>query len=112
MSKFEDDVKHFAEESVLRIVAEGGWIMPNYENRIKIPASIQEDVWGMIDQESLKKKLADRIEAELADRIVNHLASEIATDIKKVLSIPERREALRAVARENIDRICNPKKED
>jgi hypothetical protein len=43
----------------------------------------------------------------LADKIINHIAAEISTDIKKLLSVSERREALRSVARENLDRICS-----
>ncbi len=54
----------------------------------------------------IKAALAVRLEAELADRIVTLMASEIATDVKQILSVKERREAIRAVTRENLDRIC------
>ena len=39
--------------------------------------------------------------------MVNHMAAELATDIKQILSVQERREALRALAREHMDSIMS-----
>lgn len=36
---------------------------------------------------------------------MNHMAAELATDIKQILSVKERREALRALAREHMDAV-------
>jgi predicted transcriptional regulator len=63
------------------------------------------EVWAMVDRDALKLRLKERIEAELADRIVNHIAAELATDIKRILSVTERREAIRSLAREHMDSI-------
>ena len=63
------------------------------------------EVWAMVDSDALKLRLKERIEAELADRIVNHIAAELATDIKQILSVTERREAIRSLAREHMDSI-------
>lgn len=77
-----------------------------YSGMITVPQDFIQDVWDSMDKESIKQKLADRLESELVDRIVNHMAAEISTDIKQVLSVKERREAIRSVCRDNIDSIC------
>jgi len=107
MTDFETAVKHAAEQAVLKIISEGNWVQPDYRNRFEMPKEFMADIWKMVDVEKLKAKMAGRLEAELADRIMNHMAAEIATDVKKLLSDSERREALRAVVRENLDRICS-----
>jgi hypothetical protein len=109
MSNLKTAIKHAAESAVLRIIADGSWIAPDYNNRFKIPASMLAHVWSLVDVEKIKARMAERIEEEMADRIVNHMAAELATDIKKILSVKERREALRAVAREHMDDILKGK---
>lgn len=105
MSEFEAKVKEAAERAVLKILMEGSWITPDYNSRFKIPTDMLADVWKMVDVEAVKRRMAIRLQEELADRVVNHMAAEIATDVKQILSVQERREALRAVVRENLDRI-------
>ena len=102
---FEQAVKAAAEKSVLRILAEGNWVMSSYEHRFKIPADFMADVWGLVDGQKIKAQLAEKLENELAERIINMMAAEIATDVKQILSVKERREALRAHARQHIDSI-------
>lgn len=105
MSEFETAIAQAAQKSVLKIISEGNWLSPDYAARFKIPADMLAEVWSMVDIEGLKRKMADRIESELADRIVNHMAAELATDIKQILSVAERREAIRNVAREHLNHI-------
>jgi predicted transcriptional regulator len=105
MSKIEQHLKEAAEKSILKIITDGGWIQPDYANRLKLPQDLVNAVWSMVDQDALKQRLKERIERELADRVVNHIAAELATDIKQILSIPERREAIRALAREHMESI-------
>ena len=109
MADFETQVKQLAEKAVLSMFAKAeNWVQPDYSNRVKIPASLMAEVWSLVNVEKIKKQMAARLEQELADRIVNHMAAELATDVKQILkqSVAERREALRAVCRENMDRIC------
>lgn len=107
MADFESQVKALAEKAVLSMFAKAeNWVQPDYSNRVKIPPSLMADVWALVNVEKIKKQMAERLEKELADRIVNHMAAELATDMKQILSVTERREALRAVCRENMDRIC------
>ena len=106
MSEFESAIASAAQKAVLKVITEGSWIQPDYSNRFKLPAEILQQVWAMVDVESIKKHMADRIESELADRIVNHMAAELATDIKQLLSVPERRESIRHVAREHLSHIA------
>jgi hypothetical protein len=105
MSDIEQAIKVAAEKAVLHFVSEGGWVMPDYNSRIKLPPDFMQDIWNMVDREKIKKAMAHRLEEELADRIVNHMAAEIATDIKQILSVQERREKLRAIVREHMDEI-------
>lgn len=105
MSEFEKAISQAAQNSVLKAISDGNWIQADYANRFKLPPEMLAQVWAMVDIEGLKRKMADRIESELADRIVNHMAAELATDIKQLLSVPERREAIRSVAREHLSHI-------
>ena len=103
MGNFEQAVKEAAERAVLRLVADGSWIQPNYESRMKVPPEWIAQMWAMVDADALRRKIAARVEDELAERMVAHMAAELATDIKQILSVKERREALRALARSHID---------
>lgn len=101
----EQKIKAAAEQAVLNFVQSGGWLLPNYESRLKIPADWFADCWRLVDSDALKSKIAERLESELADRMVNHMAAELATDIKQILSVQERREMLRGLARQHMDAI-------
>ena len=105
MSDFEDKVQRAAELAVLKFIGDGGWLMPNYEARLKIPQEWLAECWRLVDADKLRAQIAARLEAELADRVVNHMAAELATDIKQILSVQERREALRSVVRDNLDKL-------
>lgn len=105
MTDFEQAVKAAAEKAVLKFIQEGGWLMPNYESRLKVPAEWMAECWNLIDSGELKARIAERLESELADRMVNHMAAELATDIKQILSVQERREMLRGLARDHMDEI-------
>jgi rhamnose utilization protein RhaD (predicted bifunctional aldolase and dehydrogenase) len=103
---FEQEALQAIQKSVLKVLSSGNWIGPDHGSRIKIPPEYIQEAWEKVDHERIKCQLAERIEKDLADRIVNHLAAEMATDIKSILSVKERREALRAIAREHIEKIC------
>jgi hypothetical protein len=98
-------IKVAAEKAVLKIISDGSWIAPDYANRFKIPREMLEDVWKLVDIEKVKRAMASRLEEELANRIINRMAEEISTDVKQILSVTERREALRHVAREHMNEI-------
>lgn len=105
MNEFDQQVKAAAEKAVLQFIGSGGWLLPNYESRLKIPAEWIADCWRMVDADRLKEQIAQRLESELADRMVNHMATELATDIKQILSVKERREMLRGLARQHMDAV-------
>lgn len=102
---FETAITAAAQKAILKMVMDGSWVAPEYNNRFKVPPDLLADVYKLIDRDKLMKAIAARLEHELADRIVNHMAAEIATDIKQILSVKERREALRHIAREHMDAI-------
>lgn len=105
MTDFDKQVKEAAEKAVLHFVSSGGWLLPNYESRLKVPAEWMAEAWRLVDADKVRAQLAARLESELADRMVNLMAAELATDIKQILSVKERREALRALAREHMDAV-------
>lgn len=105
MRDFELEIKNAAEKAVLKIVSDGGWVAPDYANRFKIPADFMADIWKLVDVEKIKTNMAKILEQELAERVINSMAAEIATDVKSILSVKERREALRHYARQNMDNI-------
>lgn len=108
---FEQAVKTAAEQAVLKFVRDGGWLMPNYDSRFKVPASWIQSCWELVDRDALKRQIASRLESELADRMVNMMAAELATDVKQILSDKERREKLRSLARDHMDSIMQSNKE-
>ena len=105
MTDFENSVKEAAEKAVLKFIQDGGWLLPNYDSRLKVPVEWIAECWRLVDSAKLQAKIAERLESELADRMVNHMAAELATDIKQILSVTERREMLRGLAREHMDAV-------
>ena len=106
MSDFEKDLMNSIKCAITNQVNETDFLQIPYDKKVKIPDEFMQKAWGLVDQEALMIKLAKRLEDELIDRMVNHMAAEIATDIKQVLGVKERREAIRSLARDNIDKLC------
>jgi predicted transcriptional regulator len=101
----EDRVKQHAENAVVEFISSSGWLQPDYNKRITVPADILESAWKLVDRDMIIAQLKERIERELADRLINHIAAEMATDVKQLLGVPERREAIRALARTHLESI-------
>lgn len=106
MTDLELAIKSSAEKAVLKLISDGNWIDSYSVGKIKLPAEFMADIWKLVDIDKVKERFAQRVEIELADRLVNSIATEMSTDIKQLLSVSERREAIRALARENIKAIC------
>lgn len=106
MTGLEKKISDAANKAVLHVITSGDWIKPTYKDRVPIPQEFIQEAWQLVDQDKVKSQIAKRIEEELANKIINHMAAEIGSDIKKVLSITERREAIRSLVRENINEIC------
>lgn len=102
---FEDKLKETIQHQIIASIHKADLLSLRYDDRFKIPEGFIAECWGLIDKEQLKADLSARLKDELIDRLVNHMAAEIATDIKQVLSVKERREAVRHVVRENIDTL-------
>jgi len=93
------------ENAVIKLASSGNWIEPDYANRFKLPKEFLQEAWKMVDIEKVKIQLKARLEEEMVDKIIHSMAAEITTDIKSILSNNDRRESLRAVVRENFDRL-------
>ena len=102
---FEERVTQELQTSLLKSIRDNDLVAPSYNQRLKIPQEVVEDCWNMVDIGKVKEQIAELIESQLAERIVNSIAAELATDIKQILSVKERREAIRSLARNNMDAI-------
>jgi len=102
---FTNQITSAVQSAVLRFLSSDNWLLPDYNSRVKVPPELIAQAWALVDVSKIKALLAKRIEQELADRIMNHLATEMATDIKQILGVQERREKLRSIAREHIETI-------
>lgn len=105
MLSLEEKIKAAAENAVLKHIEGGVWLAQDYSTRFKVPEEWMVECWKLVDKDRLRKQLTERLEAELADRMVNHMAAELATDVKQILSVKERREMLRGLAREHMESI-------
>lgn len=104
---FEQKLVQGVQQIILKNLADGSFLMPDYSTRFKIPADFVASIWAGMDKDRLRQQITERIESELAERIVNQMAAELATDIKQILSVKERREALRAIARAHMESIMS-----
>lgn len=112
MSAFETEVKKAAEKAVLKLISEGNWLSHDYNSRFKVPTEWVQRCWELVDKDKLQSHFARRLEEELANRMVNHMAAEITTDVKHILSDKERRESLRALARNHMEAIMGSKQKE
>jgi hypothetical protein len=67
MSDFDQQVKAAAEKAVLQFIGSGGWLLPNYESRLKIPAEWIADCWRLVDADRLKQQIVDPAEVVLLE---------------------------------------------
>lgn len=102
---FDKKLQEVVQGQIIASIHKADLLQLRYDERFKLPESFIQDCWSLIDKDELKAQLSKRLEAELIDRLVNHMAKEIATDIKQILSVKERREAVRSVVRDNFDSL-------
>lgn len=102
---FDKKLIEVVQNQIVNSIQKADLLQLRYDERFKLPDYFIQECWDLVDKESLKANLAKRIESELVDRLINSIASEMATDIKQVLSVKERREAVRQVVRDNIDAL-------
>ena len=105
MIDFESKMLNSIKNSMSKQIDKIDFIAINYQDRFAIPQDFINQAWELVDQKALIQGIANRLECELVDRVVNQFAAEIATDIKQVLSVKERREAIRSLVRDNIDQL-------
>lgn len=95
------------EESLVKMIREGALLQPDYANRIKIDAAFVKEVYNQIDFNGVMAKLKPMLEERCAELILAAMATEITSDVKQLLSHKERREMLRSIVRENMDRLMS-----
>ncbi len=90
------------EHAMIKIVSDGGFIQPKYENRLVIEPAMLRAAWNAVDRDAVIKQLASRATDRVADTIFNAMATEIATDVKQIMSNKELREDVRALIRDRM----------
>lgn len=93
--EFEDAILSAAKQSIVKMFTDGNFVMPDYANRVKIPADLVSQVYGLIDFDEVLKILRPRINELVADRIAAAMSQELTTDVKRILSHEPTRLALR-----------------
>jgi len=104
--EFTVNVVRAVEHAVIKLLSKGDWLTIDYQSRPQIGGDLLRRAWATVDLDRVLAKLRERIEDMLVERICNAMATELATDVKQLLSVPERREAIRAVAREHLSQIA------
>lgn len=95
------------EDALVKMIREGQLLQPDYKNRIMVDAEFVKQVYAQIDYKRVLSLLGPMLEQRAADLILGAMATEITTDVKQLLSHKERREMLRSVIRENLDKIMS-----
>ncbi|MFA5129240.1 MAG: hypothetical protein WC445_04805 [Patescibacteria group bacterium] len=101
-----------AQQSVLKIVTEGNWIEPKYENRLSLPDGFVKEVWRRLDKNRIQELIAKEVENRLAEKLANFMMQEFAGEIRTFLhDNPGVKEAAIATARERLAELVKPKEE-
>jgi hypothetical protein len=94
-----------ATESVISLFKRGDLLMPDYHNRVKIPADLVQRIYAQIDHDKVVRIMGDQINEMVATKITNAMVTEITGDVKHVLSHGPTRERLRLVVATEIEKI-------
>jgi DNA primase large subunit len=86
-----------ATKAIIKHLDEG--VSIPYQSKFQVPNDFFASVWEKVDKEKVKHHMAENLEKDLADKVSNKLAQELSTDIKQLLSDKEKREDIRAYAR-------------
>lgn len=94
--------------AVLKIVAEGDWIEPRYENRLRLPDGFVKEVWQRLDKNRIHELIAKEVENRLAEKLATYMMQEFAGEIRSfVHDNPGVKEAAIALAREHLKGLVN-----
>jgi len=103
-SNFETAVLNAAKSSVVKLF-EQGLLMPDYANRVKIPPALVEQVYQLIDWNSVLEILRPKINELVAVKITHAMSEELTGDVKRVLSHEPTRLRLRNLVACELDKI-------
>lgn len=101
---FEEEILGAARHSLVKLFREGGFVMPDYTNRLKVPPDLVQRVYALVNYDAVIDALAPKINEMVADRIAAALAQELTTDVKRVLAHQPTRDRLRAAVMGVLDK--------
>lgn len=85
--QFEKDLVQAARNSILKLFSgDSSLVMPDYANRIKLPAGLVQKIYDLIDYGEVMTLLRPKINELVADRIAAALSQELTNDVKRILS--------------------------
>lgn len=99
---FEQRMTEAVQDALVKLVRDGSFIQPQYQNRITIDPQILREIHNSVSLERVKARVQEGVETRMADAILNAMATEFANDVKQILSQRELREDVRAVIRDRI----------
>lgn len=100
---FEREMVVRARQSIMKAFASESFVMPDYANRVKIPAELVQRVYSLVDRDEVIRLLAPKINELIANRIAARIATELAGDVKRVLADKAIRDQLRETVRQVIE---------
>jgi hypothetical protein len=107
MTDFEAQVKAAAEKAVLHFIESGGWLLPNYQGRLKVPEEWMAECWKLVDADKVRTQIAPLVERLSAAHGVAGGETQLAVGLLLQGAGGERRhrERLRALVRDHMDSI-------
>lgn len=100
----EQEILRAARRSIVKLFADGSFVMPDYSNRLQVPANLVQRVYGLIDYDAVIEALRPKINELVADRIAAALSQELTGDVKKVLSHEPTRLRLRLAVMNELEK--------
>jgi len=96
LSAFEQKLLASAQQQILKMFSDGSLVMPDYANRIKIPADLVQKIYSLIDYDAVLELLRPKINELVAKKILHVLTEELSADVKKTMSTGPIRDKLKA----------------
>jgi len=96
LSTFEQKLLASAQQQILKMFSDGSLVMPDYANRIKIPADLVQKIYSLIDYDQVLELLRPKINELVAKKILHVLTEELSADVKKTMSTGPIRDKLKA----------------
>lgn len=101
LEKLGADLVSAAVESMTNAVRRGSYLGP-YANRLKVPDSLIEEVYQLIDRRAIIENLRPRINKMIVDMVLTRLRQDVAEQVKVAMTDPETRDRMKSAIMKEI----------